>query len=118
VHYQIALAYSGRDAEFRWTSPAHFDGTPTPDFEGAAAGWNLAPKPELETIVTTASVLTACGVSTVVGVVFGIHPATKASRVNPIEAPRYEWFAEGAMVHACNGSPGPLFVLVSPIKAT
>jgi putative ABC transport system permease protein len=45
---------------------------------------------EWKTIVTTASVLIAFGVSMAVGVIFGIYPAMKASRINSIEAFRYE----------------------------
>ena len=38
----------------------------------------------------TASVVIALGVSVFVGVVFGIYPKVKASRINPIDARRYE----------------------------
>ena len=57
---------------------------------GFFLAWLIARTAEWKTIVTSASVVIAFGVSVAVGVIFGIYPAMKASRINPIDALRYE----------------------------
>ena len=57
---------------------------------GFFLAWLIAQTAEWKTIVTSGSVVIAFGVSVAVGVVFGIYPAMKASRINPIDALRYE----------------------------
>jgi putative ABC transport system permease protein len=57
---------------------------------GYFLAWLIARTAEWKTIVTTPSVVIAFGVSFAVGVIFGIYPAMKASRINPIDALRYE----------------------------
>jgi putative ABC transport system permease protein len=57
---------------------------------GFFLAWLIARTAEWKTIVTTSSVVIAFGVSVAVGLMFGIYPAVKASRVNPIDALRYE----------------------------
>jgi len=57
---------------------------------GMTLSWLIARTAEWKTIVTPLSVIIAFSVSVIVGVVFGIYPAMKASRIDPIEALRYE----------------------------
>jgi putative ABC transport system permease protein len=49
---------------------------------GILAGWS--------TIVTTSSIVLAFGVSVAIGIVFGLYPAVRASRLDPVKALHYE----------------------------
>jgi len=45
---------------------------------------------DFSAVITLDSVLLAVGISSFIGIVFGIYPAARAARLNPIDALRYE----------------------------
>jgi putative ABC transport system permease protein len=60
---------------------------------GVAALGTLALRialPALSATIHLESVLLATGISTAIGIFFGLYPASRASRLNPIQALRYE----------------------------
>ena len=57
---------------------------------GYGIGRGFAAFTELDPVITLGSLLLAVGVSSAVGLLFGIYPAYKAAKLNPIDALRYE----------------------------
>ena len=64
-----------------------------------AIGWSVLISPSI--------VLFACGVATAVGIIFGLYPAYRASRLDPMVALRFEIAAAAATLR---------IVFVSPIS--
>jgi putative ABC transport system permease protein len=57
---------------------------------GYGGGEVIAKLVSVTPVVTTSSIFLAVGVSALVGIIFGIYPAIKASAMSPIDALRYE----------------------------
>ena len=57
---------------------------------GVALSFAITAYAEWSTHVSTLSILLGFGVSVVVGLGFGIYPATQAARLQPVDAVRYE----------------------------
>lgn len=59
-------------------------------FLGWLVGFIVTSLGVLQTSISPSSVILAFGVSAAIGIVFGYYPARRASKLNPIEALRYE----------------------------
>jgi len=57
---------------------------------GYGASYGLGKLVSITPYIPAKSVIIAFGISTIIGLVFGVFPAKKASKLNPIDALRYE----------------------------
>jgi len=57
---------------------------------GLTASFVISKIMNLSYVISVSSIALAIGVSSLIGIIFGLYPARKAANLQPIEALRYE----------------------------